>query len=74
LAATIDPMFWAQVNIIKIETAGKVGKDLRAKTKATDEGFTSLIKLFVIKMVIFVSSWKMIIMMLSVKRRLKNKI
>ena len=46
LAATIDPMFWAQVNIIKIETAGKVGKDLRAKTKATDEGFTSLIKLF----------------------------
>jgi hypothetical protein len=39
-------MFWAQVNIIKIETAGKVGKDLRAKTKATDEGFTSLIKLF----------------------------
>lgn len=46
LAATIDPMFWAQVNIIKIETKGKVGKDLRAKTKATDEGFTSLIKLF----------------------------
>ncbi|KFC18366.1 cytochrome c biogenesis protein CcsA [Epilithonimonas lactis] len=46
LAATIDPMFWAQVNIIKIETAGKVGKDLRAKTKATEEGFTSLIKLF----------------------------
>ncbi|WP_027382547.1 c-type cytochrome biogenesis protein CcsB [Epilithonimonas caeni] len=46
LAATIDPMFWAQVNIIKIETAGKVGKYLRAKTKATDEGFTSLIKLF----------------------------
>lgn len=46
LAATIDPMFWAQVNIIKIETAGKVGKDLKAKTKATDEGFTSLIKLF----------------------------
>ncbi len=46
LAATIDPMFWAQVNIIKIETKGKVGKDLRAKTKATEEGFTSLIKLF----------------------------
>ncbi len=46
LAATIDPMFWAQVNIIKIETKGKVGKDLKAKTKATDEGFTSLIKLF----------------------------
>lgn len=46
LAATIDPMFWAQVNIIKIETAGKVGKDLRIKTKATEEGFTSLIKLF----------------------------
>lgn len=46
LAATIDPMFWAQVNIIKIETAGKVGKDLREKTKATEEGFTSLIKLF----------------------------
>ena len=46
LAATIDPMFWAQVNIIKIETKGKVGKDLRLKTKATEEGFTSLIKLF----------------------------
>lgn len=46
LAATIDPMFWAQVNIIKIETKGKVGKDLKAKTKANDEGFTSLIKLF----------------------------
>lgn len=46
LAATIDPMFWAQVNIIKIETKGKVGKDLRAKTKATEAGFTSLIKLF----------------------------
>lgn len=46
LAATIDPMFWAQVNIIKIETKGKVGKDLKAKTKATNEGFTSLIKLF----------------------------
>lgn len=46
LAATIDPMFWAQVNIIKIETKGKVGKDLKANTKATDEGFTSLIKLF----------------------------
>ncbi|MCG2792670.1 MAG: cytochrome c biogenesis protein CcsA [Weeksellaceae bacterium] len=46
LAATIDPMFWAQVNIIKIETKGKVGKDLKAKTKANEEGFTSLIKLF----------------------------
>ncbi len=46
LAATIDPMFWAQVNIIKIETKGKVGKDLEAKTKATEDGFTSLIKLF----------------------------
>ena len=46
LAATIDPMFWAQVNIIKIETKGNVGKDLMAKTKATDEGYTSLIKLF----------------------------
>lgn len=46
LAATIDPMFWAQVNIIKIETSGKVGKDLAKITKATPEGFTSLVKLF----------------------------
>lgn len=46
LAAIIDPMFWAQVNIIKIETRGKVGRDLAKITKATPEGFTSLVKLF----------------------------
>lgn len=46
LAATIDPMFWAQVNIIKIETSGKVGKDLARITNATPEGYTSLVKLF----------------------------
>ncbi|WP_313214692.1 cytochrome c biogenesis protein CcsA [Soonwooa sp.] len=46
LAATIDPMFWAQVNIIKIETRGKVGRDLAKITKANDDSFTSLVKLF----------------------------
>ncbi len=46
LAATIDPMFWAQVNIIKIEHRGKVGKDLAKITKANADGFTSLVKLF----------------------------
>lgn len=44
LAVTIDPMFWAQVNIIKVGTGG--GDELKKKTKANDEGFTSLIKLF----------------------------
>lgn len=44
LAVTIDPMFWAQVNIIKVGTKG--GDELKKKTKANDEGFTSLIKLF----------------------------
>lgn len=46
LAATIDPMFWAQVDIIKVETRGKVGQRLSEKTKATPEGYTSLVKLF----------------------------
>lgn len=46
LAVCVDPMFWAQVNIIKIETKGNVGKELATKTRATEEGFTSLVKLF----------------------------
>ncbi|MBO4232776.1 c-type cytochrome biogenesis protein CcsB [Riemerella anatipestifer] len=46
LSATIDPMFWAQVHIIKVETRGKVGEELKKKTKANDEGYTSLVNLF----------------------------
>ncbi|WKS94806.1 c-type cytochrome biogenesis protein CcsB [Riemerella columbina] len=46
LAATIDPMFWAQVDIIKVETRGKVGQQLEQKTKANQDGYTSLVKLF----------------------------
>ncbi|MDY3338012.1 c-type cytochrome biogenesis protein CcsB [Riemerella anatipestifer] len=46
LSATIDPMFWAQVHIIKVETKGKVGEELKKKTKANDEGYTSLVNLF----------------------------
>ncbi len=46
LAITVDPMFWAQVDLIKIEQKGSIGKILKEKTKANDEGFTSLVKLF----------------------------
>ncbi|WP_018675600.1 c-type cytochrome biogenesis protein CcsB [Riemerella columbina] len=46
LAATIDPMFWAQVDIIKVENKGKVGEELKKKTKANEDGYTSLVKLF----------------------------
>lgn len=46
LAVSVDPMFWAQVDLIKVETKGQIGERIKQKTRANEEGYTSLIKLF----------------------------
>lgn len=45
LSVNINPMAWMKDNIIKIGTKG--GEALREKTKANEEGYTSMMNLFV---------------------------
>ena len=45
LSINLNPMAWMNDNIIKIGTKG--GEDLMKKTKANEEGFTSMMNLFV---------------------------
>lgn len=45
LSVNLNPMAWMNDNIIKIGTKG--GEELKQKTKANEEGFTSMMNLFV---------------------------
>lgn len=45
LSVNLNPMAWMNDNIIKIGTKG--GEDLMKKTKANEDGFTSMMNLFV---------------------------